>query len=426
MRPHDVTSPSGDQEPRNFDQIKSTLKDFLLNNAHSTIEPHPFDESKSPVIAKPWGEPALVIRLDGIPQQLIECLNNVILPERFSALWHTDTRRLEFIYTSFPDPETNDRFFQFTDDGNTYTCEFAQSSDRLIALSDSFEMIGPSITEYRNLVSILNPSKAPEGVSVERPISFWINDIDWNEDLILTLCRKLNFYLKYYDNDSPLILIHSPNSERKPSGNTNRYAHGSFPKSIKACPLDDTMLAFWQASLVGDSARRFLYSYQMIEYSAYYYLDDEVKRTVRRAISRPHALHEIDNVVSDVIEAVSSFKQNDIQKIENLIRNIVSPRPVWRSIEADMDFFSEKTEFEGGYVAPSIARRDWKAADFETGWVPTLSSALRGIRNALSHGREQRMSQVIMPTTQNLSLLRHWVRPIAVVANEIMLYHEVL
>lgn len=417
---------SCDDEISKLDQLRAALANFLSSNTYSAVESHPVDGNKFPVIAKPWGEPALVLRLDSETNELIDCLNNVILPERFSAIWHSDSRRLEFIYTSFADPETKDRKFDFNDGFNTYSCEFSHSSDRLITISDNFDMIGPSITEYRNLASIINPSSVPNDLSIERPTSFWINNIDWNEDLVLNLCRKLNFYLKYYDSESPLILVHSPHSERKSSGVTNRYAHGSFPTSIKACPLDDVMLAFWQASLVGDSARRFLYSYQMIEYSAYYYLDDEVKRTVRRAISRPHALHQIDDVVSDVIEAVSSFKQNDIQKIENLIRTIVSSAPVWRSIEADIDFFSQKTEFEGGYVAPAIARRDWKSADFETGWVPTLSSALRGIRNALSHGREQRMSQVIMPTTQNLSLLRHWVRPIAVVANEIMLYHEVL
>jgi hypothetical protein len=54
---------------------------------------------------------------------LIDALNNVRLPERYTAIWHGDSETFEVIYTAFPLPLTADvasRAFTFKHKGFTY------------------------------------------------------------------------------------------------------------------------------------------------------------------------------------------------------------------------------------------------------------------------------------------------------------------
>lgn len=62
---------------------------------------------------------------------------------------------------------------------------------------------------------------------------------------------------------------------------------------------------------------------------------------------------------------------------------------------------------------------DWKSRGFES-----ITRSLRDIRNALSHGRDQRTSSVIVPSSRNLHYLQPWVNLIAVVAGEVVLYKD--
>ena len=75
-------------------------------------------------------------------------------------------------------------------------------------------------------------------------------------------------------------------------------------------------------------------------------------------------------------------------------------------------------------LAP-IVKVGWSEADFAVNGIATFSTAVRNIRNALSHGRDQRTTAVIAPTTHNFERLQPWTALMSVAAGEVMVYKDV-
>lgn len=413
------------------DSVKNALSSFLERNTGATISAIS-DPEKCIAVKSPWGDDSLILRIDENDKDIIDSLNNVILPERFSAIWHSDTNKLEIIFTALALPKRmkgiQERKFEINFEGKIYFCNFEKSSERLLSISNSFRPLGPSSTSYRNLFSYhtyLRSNGKENFPKDATPISFWISGIEWDDDLVLRLMMHINFYMSYYDSFSPIILVHSPKSENVVNQPQTRFTEDKFPSEINALPIDDHLLHFWDASRSGDPIRRFLYCYQILEYSAFYVLEDTIKSAIRKLLIAPHARSNIERVAAGVIEAMSESKMSDPQKIESLFRQCVDYNKIWTEIHNNADFFTKTLEFDGGFVIKPIIKSGWTAADFSVHWLPAFPNALRTIRNALSHGREMRQTAVITPTTANFARLQSWVSPIAAAAKEVMIYRGI-
>jgi len=186
------------------------LAPFIKNNAVSKVE-KPSLPFGVVAVKSPWGDTSIEIVLPSKAKDLnalIEALNNVVLPERFTALWHVDTQKLEFIYTTYPTHEA-DRSFVFKHRGSTYECTFGDSSNRLLLIAEAYYGVGPTSTDYRNLDTFSDYALSKKGrtgyerIPNARPLSFWINGLKkWDTDKMLDLALHLNFYMSYYDPDS--------------------------------------------------------------------------------------------------------------------------------------------------------------------------------------------------------------------------------
>jgi hypothetical protein len=176
----------------------------------------------------------------------------------------------------------------------------------------------------------------------------------------------------------------------------------------------------------GDPVRRFLYNYQVLEYAAFFYIEDNIKREIKRALAAPHAMDDLNILTDQVIEALAESKISDPQKLDNLLKTVVKPELIWREIEPNLKVFSAPWKFDGGFLLQPITKDNWKADDFSVNWIPAFSNAVRSIRNALSHGREQRMTAVITPTTANFQKLQLWISPISLAAREVLHYRTLL
>ena len=81
---------------RELDKIKSALNPFFKNNPYSSIE----KKEQKFRITKPWNDSSVVIELNNDNKKdLVNVLNKLVLPYRFTAIYHLDTKSLEFIYT---------------------------------------------------------------------------------------------------------------------------------------------------------------------------------------------------------------------------------------------------------------------------------------------------------------------------------------
>jgi hypothetical protein len=188
--------------------------------------------------------------------------------------------------------------------------------------------------------------------------------------------------------------------------------------------IDDVLLHFWHASRGGDTARRFLYSYRIVEYVSFSYVESTIRTTIRRLLSAPNALDDIAGIGDKIINAMAETKITDPQKLDAVIKGAVTPGVLWPEIERNIGVFSSETKFDGGFTVGPIAKLGWRIDDFSISGISAFALAVRGIRNALSHGRDQRTTSVITPTPHNFQRLQPWAALMAVAAGEVFLYGD--
>jgi hypothetical protein len=362
----------------------TALTEFLQSNPTSTVTE--FSEPSSCVgIKNLWGDESIAIELND--DNIINALNNVVLPERYTAIWHKNTNRFEIIFTAYELNEVYSslpgRHFSFVYQNKEYACKFDKSSSELLTIASHFFTVGPiTLSLHRNLGSFKKYSKLlEEGRSPGKaiPISFWIDGLHWDENVVLRLVSHLNFYMAYYDAASPLIAVHSPKAENIARQPQPRYLFEIFPNNIKAREIDDNILKYWEASRIGDPIRRFIYCYQIIEYAAVSAVEENIRKSIKKILLNPICADATNESTQRIIECVGESKLHDSQKIDNLIRESVDPLLIWREIENNISFYSKPIIFDGGFSLDPIARSGWNFDDFKVSGLTAVSSALRRI-----------------------------------------------
>jgi len=80
---------------KNIATTKKRLNAFLTNNPYSDVE----FMDKFLVVSKPWNDESLILVLSRrARKKSIEVLNSLILPPKFTAIYHTDTNTMEYIF----------------------------------------------------------------------------------------------------------------------------------------------------------------------------------------------------------------------------------------------------------------------------------------------------------------------------------------
>jgi hypothetical protein len=409
--------------PPDLDDAKKRLAAFFDSNPAAELAIH----KNALVIKKPWGDDSLMI---GLPDEadLMETLNHVHLPKRFSAIWHRDSKDLEFIWTAFPLSKNwsviPGRKFVFKYNGQDYQCEFGTSSNRLLTIAKNAVPIAASSTNLRNLntyaMHAMKGALTDFGPKTD-PRSFWVRGIEWDENQILDFSNHLNFFLSYYDSKSPTIQIHSEKDPTVPEPHS-RYVIGKFPDRIEDIKLDDVLLQLWEACRNGDEARRFLYCYRILEYASFSHLDVKARAEIRYILSRPHATSDINNTIELVATAVQKAKQDDIPKFKMFLEEAVPVKLLWREIEANLAAFSAPTHFDGGFVLKALCTPQTTDVTFAQNGISHFADRIREMRNALAHGKDQQTAGVITPSIENFAKIRPWLYAISTAAAEVILF----
>lgn len=406
--------------------VELALVDFLAN--HPKVECAPFT-ANTILLLNAWGESGFALRVDASDTAAIAALNGVILPEKFTAIWHESTHDLEVIWAPIStDFDEYSRAFSFQFEDKTYQCEYAPASQELIAISLSAVLVASrSVVEYsrfQNLSSIASfESDPPQHLAVPyHSISFWIRDVECDEEQLAKLARNLNFHMYYFDRLTPQILIHD-DSASSIATQPARYPFGGFPPTIVGRPVEPFVLGLWASSTEGDVRLRFLYLYQILEYAAFYWMRDTTQQAVRRILSSPETYTAPGNAVKQIMDVLAEEKMTDEQKLYTIVKQLVEPEPVWNEIAANQRFFAQDIRFEGGVTIPAPISSSCTQADFCNDWRKgeKFPMALKTIRNALVHGREARMSNVIAPTAANDMAIRHFLSPLNCIAMRVAL-----
>lgn len=410
-------------------KLQERLQRFLDRNPGSELK----ERGKSMVVAAPWGDPTLTLRIDESAEDLIAALNAVYLPPRLTAIWHLDTCELEIIFTALPlRPALRERSFEFQLGGRTYGCQFAPSTPRLMAIAVASRPVGPpSETDHRNLQSYFlyhhHVKEHPDSELAKEggPTSFLIRGLDYDENLVIQLVRELNFFMAYADPKTPRILVHRSQSSGAPSHKDPLTAPEVFPALLRGRHVDPYLLGLWESSVnAADPFRRFIYLFQILEYCAFYHVQEEILRVIRRAIQAPDAPARVGEIAREVLDAVVEDRVQEAQKLVGGLDRCVDPARLWSMIEPNAKHFAQDLRFDGGFVLPALISDRWSLEDFRRAWSPKFADSLRKIRNALVHARESRQVGVIAPTQENYDKLAPWLAPLQVAAMEAIVFGD--
>lgn len=408
-------------------QVPDGLADFFRTNPESSLE----ETDENYLVKKPWGDDTVSIRIKKNDGSLLASLNAVRLPTRFSAVWHLGNNDLEFIFGPLKlDNPLNQRKFTFHYEGRSFQCEFGESSQALTLIGNACRPTGPSSdTRHRNIPAIqairrIQKAETHQGKESSFSLnSFYVRQLQLPEERLPELASHLNFYMSFFDRRSPLIVIHEERDEDAYVDKNEEEPNCKFPDAIVGRKLDPYLLVLWETGYSsGDPVRQVLSSYQILEYASFYYLKEEVVHSVRRLIGCPDILGRVDYVSREILDLVAEDRMSDEAKIVAVVNQVVDPSKVWEEIEARSRFFSTPTEFDGGYTQPALIKEGWKLDDFQSAWSPKVPDALRKLRNALVHAREQRLSRCIAPTKRNQHLLRPWAALAISVGYQVLLH----
>ena len=408
--------------------FEKKLKLFLKHNPYSKVQ----RKKKAYYVLNPWNDKSMAFILRGASQtDLIAALNNLILPTRFTALYHLDSNTMEYIYTLLPKNDSClSRQFNFIIDGEDYCCKFGGASDRLLILSKFFRRTGEETgTGYRNLLPFRSyimekskPASTEDYFVGIKPISFFVSGFKkFDEDKIINVSKHLNFFMRYYDRESPIIIIHSIASELAESSKELRFLQKEFPRTISTRCHNPFLLDIALAANEANTRLAFLYYYQILEYAAFYYVDTEVKRRMLQIICTPDIHANPDKYLSRLLDTVTEMRQSDEAKLNKIVQIGCSLDVVWKELQQNLPYFSKRQEFEGGFAIEPFISEDTTFESFATMWIPKMPDILRKIRNALVHGRESRLGLAISPTRNNDLKIRPWFAVIRRIAEQVLI-----
>jgi hypothetical protein len=406
---------------------------FFKKNKYSKIE----KRGKYWYITNPWNDASVsfVLRPESIPS-LKAALNKLILPPRFTGIYHLDSNTMEYIWTLLDNDDPYFlRQFEFNLDGKSYHCKFDQASARLVNLARWFRRTGKTtITEHRNLLLLREyieyidekSKKRPsseEAFTEIRPASFYVSGFEGFDDgKILEVSKHINFFMYYYDRETPHIVTHPVEAEPLEKPRQLQFIQTAFPKKISSRSHDPFLLDLSLAAASVPSRLRFLYYYQILEYAAFYHVDERVKRDLLNIINVPDIHSDPEKYIARILETVSDIRSEDEAKINMICRNACDINILWKELQHNLSYFTKRQEFDGGFALEPFISEDTTLESFRAMWYPKTPDTLRSIRNALVHGRERRVSRVINPTLHNDLLIKPWLTIIQRMAEHIIIF----
>ena len=384
-----------------------------------------------PSIIRPWGEEAIEIPVRTDDEELLESLNAVRLPPRFTAIWHEDSKELEVIFTVLRgEDDLLARKFEFRYKGCSYHCSFGPASLRLRAIARTARPSGSGwSSDLRNLQPfyrfehLLEELPDVDYVKSGKPTSFWIRGIgNYDDDRIEEVVRNLNFHMSYFDWHTPTIIIHEEAVHAEKADNLHPSLGTHFPDYLSGQDIDQHLLILWENARRGDPLLRFIHYYQILEYAGFYHVKDKVRREIERSIVAPDAVARPDRVAQQILDAIAAERRSDETKINEMIAECVDLQEMWLVLKGSLADFSEAVELEGGFMLPQLVGLEVSYEDFAQSWNRQFPPALHQVRNALVHARESRQSTTIAPTAANRSRLTPWLLPLSQTAARVMLY----
>jgi hypothetical protein len=376
-------------------------------------------EDQSLMINNAWGSQEARILFNLSDLDSIKDMNNVSLNPQFDAIIHLDSNQIEFLW-GYIDPTGEygapiaERKFEFYFQGYKYKCFFGNPSTRLLKISSCFHRT--SGRDLRGLRVVFQMAAFRDGQKIEQlrngekkyfenkvPRNFFIEpELPLESIDLKKLARHLNFLMRYYDRQSPHIIIRKlEKDDDSDTMKAMRFLDDAFPETLALDGIDDFILTLLEVARESSKRFSFIYYYQVFEYAGFYFLDDKARKELRQFLRDPALISCAEDKISDLFTYLTELNQADDYKMQKVIEEFCDPKLIWREIENNKDFFTQAVKFEGGFELPALIAPDTSESTWATMWMPKLYNHLTKIRNCIVHAREKRQNNVILPTNSN-------------------------
>lgn len=358
-----------------------------------------------------WGDDTFMCRFEKTAD--FSPIENIELPNEFSAIYHKDKSCLEFIYSVIPKTETTtNRKFKFHFEGLEFEAYFDKPSESLNLLASGFRATGvPSDTNYRNLRMFYDFGKNNQSDGLKKffndkvPTSFFVSgDFSKIQFDFVRLAKHLNFYMRYFDRKTPVILIFNTDKEKEKFVLPCHTETKEYPETINARKVEPVILDLLQVASETNNIRlKYIFYYQILEYCSYYHLNEELKRRLNNIVKNPDVLNNSGHYSRQIIEEFKNyFKTNDDkQKLEKLILDYCEYDDIKLEIKCNSQYFSQEIVFDGGFKLPALIKNADEAENPSKDILKNIVDKIDKIRNVLVHIRESRENKVILPTKNN-------------------------
>ncbi len=341
----------------------------------------------------------------------ISFLENIIFPEQLYAIFNKEENKIEFIYNLVDhDSKLLKRNFDFIFNNENFTCYFNEISEELKFIAKHFvENHLESATDYRNLRflrDVLKHDFLKNAFKKYKIASFCIQgDFEKISYDFVTLSKSLNFYMTYFDRETPKIIVYEKIS------NGDEFKKGcffeisdSFPKKINSVSIDQTLLdTFMVANLTDNVRLKFIFYFQILEYSSYYYLDSKIQNRITQTFRSPEIYNKPEEFSKVIIEEMKDHfaQKDDSIKLEKTITENVSIEDISNEIKANKEYFANDLEFEGGLKINKLLKDASHFDSLKSDDLILIKKNIEKIRNVLVHLRESRENKVILPSKAN-------------------------
>lgn len=360
-------------------------------------------------IKAPWNDETINIEIENTNEN-IEKLKNIKLNPVLSAIHHYKENKVEFIFAGVDkDSYFLDLTTEFLYRGQQYRTSYGPPSDTLLLLANGLVDCEASNTNLRNLALIKEAIKKSDPNT--KIVSYFIETVDFKEDIV-TIAKHINMYAHFYDRKLPHIIFHDTIDWSKVE-----YEKTDTPPSISMTNIENIILdLLYTANCTQNIRLKYMLTYQVLEYYAYYHFDAEQKSSIESIIRNPDFIYRSYDYTNILIDKMRDFanSNDDKSRLKRLITHYISLDDIKREINKYLTCLMKDLEFDGGFVLPAISsfsENDAKSnfTKFDPKQYDAKQKAILyelvdkcdKIRNVMVHVREYRENKVIYPTQSN-------------------------
>ena len=411
--------------------MKSAIDQFVDNNKILKKT-----EGESFILSNLWNDDTFEIKLPKSTN--FSLLKDVILPKELVAILHKEKNELEFIYVPLKKEESFlTRSTNFYHKGILFETRFDEPSEVLKIFADGFRETGPATeSDYRNLRYFRDfyhqeklPDSAKRFFKDKTPISFYVKgDFAKINNDIIVLSKHINVYLKYFDRDSPTILLIEDDKVTTDYKRPCLSTDNPFPDQVVMSELDPVILDLFHISSRTSNARlKYLFYYQILEYLAYYFINKDLKTRLNNILRNPDLISKSSLYSRQIIEELKeSFKANDDKvRLEKTIITYCSAEEIKNELKCNINSFVKSIEFDGGFTLEPILNNENELDNPSNDLIKKVVDRLDKLRNVMVHIREYRENKAILPTRSNNRKLLPYLYLIRRVAEIVSFKYEI-